>query len=117
MIYEKDGSTKLMTPTDARQRNFSYSSNVYVEFKIHIKWYDNDNKKEECKKIMRNVNIGKIPIMVGSNYCILENPYFKINSQECKYDYGGYFIINGNEKVVISHDRIAENKTYVFLRQ
>jgi len=115
MIYEKDGSTKLMTPTDARQRNFSYSSNVYVEFKIHIKWYDNDNKKEECKKIMRNVNIGKIPIMVGSNYCILENPYFKINSQECKYDYGGYFIINGNEKVVISHDRIAENKTYVFL--
>ena len=115
MIYEKDGSTKLMTPTDARRRNFSYSSNVYVEFKIHIKWYDNDNKKEECKKIMRNVNIGKIPIMVGSNYCILENPYFKINSQECKYDYGGYFIINGNEKVVISHDRIAENKTYVFL--
>lgn len=114
-IHEKDGSTKLMTPTDARQRNFSYSSNVYVEFKIHIKWYDNDNNKQECKKIMKNVNIGKIPIMVGSNYCILDNPYFQINSQECKYDYGGYFIINGNEKVVISHDRIAENKTYVFL--
>lgn len=115
MIYEKDGSTQLMTPTDARQRNFSYSANVYVQMKIHIKWYDNEHKKEECKKIMQNVNIGKIPIMVGSNYCILENPNFKINSQECKYDYGGYFIINGNEKVVISHDRIAENKTYVFL--
>ena len=114
-IHEKDGSTKLMTPTDARQRNFSYSSNVYVEFKIHIKWYGNDNQKQECKKIMKNVNIGKIPIMVGSNYCILDNPYFQINSKECKYDYGGYFIINGNEKVVISHDRIAENKTYVFL--
>ena len=37
-IHEKDGSTKIMTPTDARQRNFSYSSNVYVEFNIHIKW-------------------------------------------------------------------------------
>jgi DNA-directed RNA polymerase II subunit RPB2 len=115
VVYEKDGSTRIMTPTDARQRNFSYSSNVYVEFNIHIKWYDNENQKKECKKIMRNVNIGKVPIMVGSNYCILENPFFKINSQECKYDYGGYFIINGNEKVVISHDRIAENKTYVFL--
>jgi DNA-directed RNA polymerase II subunit RPB2 len=114
-VYEKDGSTRIMTPTDARQRNFSYSSNVYVEFNIHIKWYDNENNKKECKKIMKNVNIGKVPIMVGSNYCILENPFFKINSQECKYDYGGYFIINGNEKVVISHDRIAENKTYVFL--
>ena len=114
-IHEKDGSTKIMTPTDARQRNFSYSSNVYVEFNIHIKWYDDENNKHECRKIMRNVNIGKVPIMVGSSYCIMENPYFQINSQECKYDYGGYFIINGNEKVVISHDRIAENKTYVFL--
>jgi len=34
---------------------------------------------------------------------------------ECPYDYGGYFIVNGNEKIVISQDRIAENKTYVFL--
>jgi DNA-directed RNA polymerase II subunit RPB2 len=34
---------------------------------------------------------------------------------ECLYDYGGYFIINGSEKVVISQDRIAENRTYVFL--
>ena len=115
IIYEKDGSTKVMTPTDARQRNFSYSSNLYVQLHIHIKWYDANNEKQECKKLMNNVNIGKIPIMVGSNYCILENPHFRINSQECKYDYGGYFVINGNEKVVISHDRIAENKTYVFL--
>lgn len=115
IIHEKDGSTKIMSPTDARQRNFSYSSSVYVEFHIHIKWYDNELNKFECKKIMKNVNIGKVPVMVGSNYCILNNPYFQINSQECKYDYGGYFIINGNEKVVISHDRIAENKTYVFL--
>lgn len=114
-IHEKDGSTKIMTPTDARQRNFSYTANVYVEFNVHIRWYDDENNKHECKKLIKNVNIGKVPIMVGSNYCIMENPYFQINSKECKFDYGGYFIINGNEKVVISHDRIAENKTYVFL--
>jgi DNA-directed RNA polymerase II subunit RPB2 len=115
IINEKDGSTKIMTPSDARQRNFSYSSNLYVEMNIHTKWYDDNNELNACKKIIKNVNLGKIPIMVGSKYCILENPYFKINSQECKYDYGGYFIVNGNEKVIISHDRIAENKTYVFL--
>lgn len=115
IIHEKDGSTRVMTPTDARQRNFSYSSTLYTQFMFHIKWYDNDNKVNECKKIMKNVNIGKIPIMVGSDYCIMKNPYFQINSKECKYDYGGYFIVNGNEKVIISHDRIAENKTYVFL--
>jgi DNA-directed RNA polymerase II subunit RPB2 len=115
IINEKDGSTRIMTPNDARQRNFSYSSNAYVQFNMHMCWYDDDNVKHESKKIINNVSIGKIPIMVGSKYCILQNPYFKINSKECIYDSGGYFIINGNEKVVISHDRIAENKTYVFL--
>ena len=114
-IYEKDGSKRIMTPNDARQRNFSYSSNLYVQINICTHYIDDNNEHHEYKKMINNVNIGKIPIMVGSNYCILKDPYFKINSSECKYDYGGYFIINGNEKVVISHDRIAENKTYVFL--
>jgi len=114
-VNEKDGSTRIMTPNDARQRNFSYSSNLFVNMTIYHKWYDDALRLNECRKVMKNVNIGKIPIMVGSNYCILENAYFKVNSQECRYDYGGYFIVNGNEKVIISHDRIAENKTYVFL--
>jgi len=115
LIYEKDGSNKVMTPNDARQRNFSYSSNLYVDVNVSTKYIDDTNNIVSFNKKITNVNIGKIPIMIGSNYCIMSDPYFKINSLECKYDYGGYFIINGNEKVVISHDRIAENKTYVFL--
>lgn len=115
MIHEKDGSTRIMTPNDARQRNFSYSANMYVQMMITSKWYDDSNVLHECQKNMTNISLGKVPIMVGSNYCILENPHFKINSKECMYDKGGYFIVNGNEKVIISHDRIAENKTYVFL--
>jgi DNA-directed RNA polymerase II subunit RPB2 len=115
MVNEKDGSTRIMTPNDARQRNFSYSSTLYVQLTMHNRWYDDKGEFHEFKKVMKNVSLGKIPIMVGSKYCILENPYFMINSRECRYDYGGYFIVNGNEKVIISHDRIAENKTYVFL--
>jgi DNA-directed RNA polymerase II subunit RPB2 len=65
------------------------------------------------QKRLQGVSLGKIPIMVRSNYCILKNESFV--NQECKYDYGGYFIINGNEKVVISQDRISENKTFVFV--
>lgn len=119
MIYEKDGSTKLMTPSEARQRNFSYSSAIFVDVEITTKHYDKENKVSISKKIIKNINIGKIPIMIGSNYCVLSNIYNKFNNvditNECKYDCGGYFIVNGNEKVVISHDRISENKTYVFL--
>jgi len=113
-IYEKNGSTKVMTPNEARQRNFSYSSSLYVDFQIKSIWCE-ENVRKCSKKIIKNINIGKIPIMIGSEYCVLNNLYYKINNDECKYDPGGYFIINGNEKVIISHDRISENKTYVFL--
>lgn len=114
LIYEKNGSIKIMTPMEARQRNYSYSSSLYVSFDIRCHWMDN-GEIVTSNKIIKNICIGKIPIMVGSNYCNLNNSVYKLSNEECKYDNGGYFIINGNEKVVISHDRIAENKTYVFL--
>jgi len=114
VIYEKDGSTKLMTPNEARQRNFSYAASLFVDIVIKNKWYDEDENMQSNEKIIKNINIGKIPIMIGSDYCVLSNINETI-TDECAYDSGGYFIINGNEKVIISHDRISENKTYVFL--
>ena len=59
--------------------------------------------------------------MVRSRYCMLTTATGSGASvgatgahDECRYDYGGYFVINGSEKVVVSQDRIAENRTYVF---
>jgi DNA-directed RNA polymerase II subunit RPB2 len=114
MITEKDGSTKIMTPSDARNRNFTYSSPLYIDIYVETKVYNDETKTwtEESKKV-NNIMIGKLPIMIKSKYCVLNTPSFNID--ECRYDYGGYFIINGNEKVIVSQDRIAENKTYVFL--
>lgn len=115
-IYEKDGSKKTMTPNDARQRNFTYSSNLTVNMNIRTQtWSTEENKYLVENKTLQGVNLGKIPIMVKSAYCILSNKSALINSGECKYDYGGYFLINGNEKVVIMQGRISENITYVFL--
>ena len=51
--------------------------------------------------------------MVRSKYCLL-NKDVK-SSEECENDLGGYFIINGNEKVIVGQDKIADNKVYVFL--
>lgn len=115
IIYEKDGSTKTMTPNDARQRNFTYSSNLTVNIKITAKTLGENAEYNIDTKELNNVLLGKIPIMVKSNYCILSNKFALLHGHECKYDYGGYFIINGNEKVIISQDRISENKTYVFV--
>lgn len=113
LIYEKDGSTKSMTPNDARLRNFTYSSAMSVNLIITTKSMGEDGEYSVETKKINNVSLGKLPIMVRSNYCILKNECVEVN--ECQYDYGGYFIINGNEKVIISQDRISENKTFVFV--
>ena len=114
IINENDGSTKIMTPYDARMRNMSYSSAIAVDFTVSIvKDPLGVPEVVDTKKISK-VNIGKIPIMVGSKYCVLSNEKYKKKGRECVYDYGGYFIINGNEKVCVSQEKIAENKVYVF---
>ena len=116
-VYEKDGSTKIMTPSDARARNFTYAGLLYVDIDIHARTYNPDTKEFMLSfKTINGLSIGKVPIMVRSTYCVLNTLTQKRNDMdECIHDYGGYFIVNGNEKVVISQDRIAENKTYVFL--
>jgi len=114
MINEKDGSSRTMTPNDARQRNFTYASTLHVD--VHVSTsVVKDGQLVHNSKVIKKVNIGKIPIMLRSNYCILKEPAYNNGHDECKYDYGGYFNVNGNEKVVVSQDRISENKTFVFL--
>lgn len=114
VAYHSDGSTKIMTPTDARNRNLTYSGPLTVNVNILTRTY-NQEKSDYIieKKTINNVLLGKIPIMVGSRYALCKNDIS--SNDECRYDPGGYFIINGNEKVVVSQDRIAENKTYVFI--
>jgi DNA-directed RNA polymerase II subunit RPB2 len=119
LIHEKNGEYKIMIPNEARQRNLCYSGNLYVDLDIKVEYIDFDENEENydiiCKdKQINNINLGKIPIMVNSNYCVLNKQLELKKNNECLYDHGGYFIINGNEKVVVSQDRIAENKTYVF---
>lgn len=115
MIYEKDGSTKLMTPNDARLRNFTYAAPMHMDLKITCETYNEKTQSFTSDvKRLNNIQLGKLPIMVRSKYCILNTTPTAEHVDECKHDMGGYFIVNGNEKVVISQDRISENKTFVF---
>lgn len=56
--------------------------------------------------------------MLRSFFCILygftERQLYQVN--ECPYDSGGYFIINGSEKVLIAQERMATNHVYVFAK-
>ena len=114
--YLSDGTQTVMSPHISRMNNLSYSSSLYVDVHVIIETTNSDGITEKFDKTVKNVYIGKIPIMVRSKACLL-NQIPAIGEEgnvECKYDYGGYFIINGNEKVLVSQDRINENKTLVF---
>lgn len=118
-IYENNGSQKLMYPNEARLRNFTYASTIYVDVDFKVKERIGEgliDEKESIKKTIPKVNCGKLPIMLGSKACILANKTFnkRIDYEECEYDEGGYFIVNGTEKVIVGQERQAENKIYVF---
>ena len=117
MHVASDGTQMVMTPYLARMNNLTYAANIYVDIHVITEILNEDGFVERKEEQLPNVCIGKIPIMVRSKACTLtqipEIGHSKEN-HECRYDMGGYFIINGNEKVVISQDRITENQTLVF---
>lgn len=112
-----DGSQIIMTPSIARTNNLTYSSSLFVNVHIIIEILNENGIPSKIDKYVNNVYIGKIPIMVRSNACVLyQTPGIgDANNSECRYDFGGYFIVNGNEKVLIMQDRINENDTLVFM--
>jgi DNA-directed RNA polymerase beta subunit len=117
-IHENNGAIKLMFPQEARLRNFTYASSMTLD--VNIKYVVRTGKELESTqtfyKTLSGIHIGKLPIMLKSNICVLNQYKHFDNSQtgECKFDAGGYFIINGSEKTVLGQERAAENKVYCF---
>ena len=112
-IHENNGATKLMFPHEARSRNFTYGGmmNIDVNIKYIVNSGDNLEKSQTIIKTIPKINIGKLPIMLKSCICVLNqhNSLESSLSGECRFDAGGYFIINGTEKTVICQERAAAN--------
>ena len=117
-IHENNGATKLMFPQEARLRNFTYASAMTTDINIKfvIRNGDNLDNAQTFYKSLPKIHIGKLPIMLKSNICVLSQykHVSSANTGECKYDAGGYFIINGSEKTVLGQERAAENKVQCF---
>ena len=117
-IFENNGAILPMMPNDARMRNLTYASPLFVDVRIRITFIDNTKGGERVVKerLFPNVHLGKIPVMVGSKYCLLHDQkhLHPIALGECAEDYGGYFIVGGGERVIISQERMAANRPVVF---
>ena len=92
-----------------------YSAPLYVDITKTVQKEDEDPEEQQHQKTF----IGKIPIMLRSTYCLLngltDRDLCELN--ECPLDPGGYFIINGSEKVLIAQEKMATNTVYVFQKK
>lgn len=117
-IFENNGAVLPMMPNDARMRNLTYAAPLFVDVHVSTSMIDNTKGGEVTvrKRVFPNVHLGKIPVMVGSKYCLLHDQKHINPSQlgECFYDLGGYFIVQGGERVIISQERMSENRPFVF---
>jgi len=105
-IYtEKNGCTKIMTPSVARYKNYTYSLVVVVDINLKL---TKDNSTTINK--LENIILCKIPIIVKSKYCVYKQDILN----ECKYDTGGYAIVNGNEKVLIAQEKVVPNVIHLY---
>lgn len=107
-----------MYPNEARLRNLTYESELFMDVRCRIYNQDPDTGEERTtvNELMEKIPIGKVPIMIRSKFCALNNltDQERIQEGECFFDQGGYFIIKGGEKVVVAQEKMANNFVYVF---
>jgi len=119
VIYDKNTNQErehYMYPNEARLRNMTYGFTIHydvvVDYTIHL-----NNQREPHKEtyVIEKVYLGKFPIMINSDYCILKelDPEIRFNMGECRNDPGGYFIIDGKEKAIISQEGRSDNMLYI----
>ena len=103
---EPEAIDKSVTPHECRLRDITYSAPILVTLQY-----------TRGKSVVRrtNVNIGRLPIMLRSNKCVLTG---RTEAQlarmtECPLDPGGYFIVKGTEKVILVQEQLSKNRIIV----
>lgn len=110
---EASGSKDSIFPMEARVRNLTYS--VKSHMNLTQKIFDNQTDALIDQRTEENIQLS-MPCMIHSDFCHCEDKNAESLRQmnECPYDMGGYFIVNGSEKVVISQERPVDNKVLCF---
>jgi len=105
-ITEADGSKRPIFPVESRLRKISYAAPVFIEVSSHI----NNVQRETFV-----TQIGNLPIMLKSSFCHLSKMSKEelIEHGEDPDDPGGYFIINGTERVLVNIEDLAANRFLV----
>ncbi len=106
-IIEADGSPRdQFLPMEARLRNRTYSGPIYLTMRLF---------RRDVEQDARRTFIGDLPIMVKSSKCWLNgmNENELVNAGEDPRDFGGYFIVNGSEKALMTQEVLSSDRVLI----
>ena len=114
VIYDDD-RVHFMYPNEARLRNMNYGMTIHYDLDVKYFIRDDTGNVTESMETHSSLFLGRFPIMLQSDLCILNglNREVRYNMGECRNDHGGYFIIDGKEKVIVSQEKFADNMLYI----
>eukprot|EP00798_Chlamydomonas_sp_ICE-L_P032580 gene32580-biopygen11931 len=95
-------------PSQARVANQTYGADISAD--VHVVYPDDNDETRDFER----VHIGFMPIMIHSKACSLRGlkPHQLRARGECPYDMGGYFVIDGREKVIVTQEERVPNRLY-----
>ena len=98
--------TSTVTPNECRLRDMTYAAPILVDFVY-------SRGKHAVRRT--GVVIGRMPVMLRSSKCVLSSKSEKDMGllNECPLDPGGYFIVNGTEKVILVQEQLSKNRVIV----
>ena len=111
---EHDGTNRAMSPDVARSRHFTYASDLLADVAVKVTTMRDGVEQASFTRTFPSTKIGRIPIMVYSSACVYRDPACRTRANMCPSDPGGYFIVGGNERVLVPQDRMSENRIFVF---
>jgi DNA-directed RNA polymerase subunit B len=114
-IREADGSLNHIYPSEARIRNLTYTAPLYLEITpVRV-----DEAGNEIPRETNKIYVGRMPIMLKSKICPLSKMTDEelIHAGEDPNDPGGYFIVNGSERVLVTQEDLAPNRILIETRK
>jgi len=105
-VTEVDGTKHEIYPMEARLRNLTYAAPIALEMTPVV-----DGREQDTELVY----IGSIPVMLKSKLCFLSQLSREelISVGEDPDDPGGYFIVNGSERVIVAMEDLAPNRVIV----
>jgi DNA-directed RNA polymerase beta subunit len=110
-----DNDNEIKFPCNARKNHLNYFATIVGTVQQITKKINSLTGEETIKMIgatEKDIPLANVPIMVKSKYC--STSIKQDLKGECKYDPGGYFIVSGAEKIVMSLEKIIDNKILIF---